>query len=84
MVAVIGHDLHRNTKQRLTPPPRRSLAFFRPNVSSQSFSERQLYVLALDRLCEEIAFVEGIAEEQAVKDIQGLVKVSTPKQSDKG
>jgi CarD family transcriptional regulator, regulator of rRNA transcription len=57
---------------------------FRPNVSSQSFSERQLYVLALDRLCEEIALVEGISEEQAVKDIEGLIKAGTPKQSDQG
>jgi CarD family transcriptional regulator, regulator of rRNA transcription len=47
---------------------------FRPGDSGQSFSERQLYVSALDRLCGEIALVDGISEEQAAKEIEGLLR----------
>src|SRR4030095_11885092 len=54
---------------------------FRPGESEQSFSERQLYVSALDRLCGEIALVEGISEEQAVKELEGLLKNGTLKRS---
>ena len=54
---------------------------FRSGDSGQSFSERQLYVSALDRLCGEIALVDGISEEQAVKEIEGLLKTSTLKRS---
>lgn len=42
--------------------------------SGQSFSERQLYASALNRLSGEIALVEGISDEQAGKDIESLVK----------
>jgi CarD family transcriptional regulator len=49
---------------------------FRPGDSGQSFSERQLYVSALDRLCGEIALVNGISEEQAVEELEGLLKTS--------
>jgi CarD family transcriptional regulator len=47
--------------------------------SGQSFSERQLYVSALDRLCGEVALVDGIAEEQTAKELEGLVKTGAPK-----
>ena len=61
---------------------RRSLAIFSDRANSgQSFSERQLYVSALDRLCGEIALVEGISEEQAVKELEGLLKNGTLKRS---
>jgi RNA polymerase-interacting CarD/CdnL/TRCF family regulator len=39
---------------------------FRAGDSYQSFSERKLYVSALDRLCCEIALVGGISTEQAI------------------
>jgi CarD family transcriptional regulator len=54
---------------------------FRPGDSGQSFSERQLYVSAFDRLCGEIALVDGISEEQAAKEIEGLLKTGTLKRS---
>jgi CarD family transcriptional regulator len=54
---------------------------FRPGDSGQSFSDRQLYVSALDRLCGEIALVDGISEEQAAKEIEGLLKTGTLKRS---
>lgn len=54
---------------------------FRLGDSGQSFSERQLYVSALDRLCGEIALVEGISTERAVKEVEGLLKVGTSKRS---
>jgi len=54
---------------------------FRPGDSGQSFSERQLYVSALDRLCGEIALVNGISEEQAVEELEGLLKTSKLKRS---
>jgi CarD family transcriptional regulator len=54
---------------------------FRPGDFGQSFSERQLYVSALDRLCGEIALVDGISEEQAVEELEGLLKTSKLKRS---
>ena len=54
---------------------------FRPGDSGQSFSERQLYVTALDRLCGEIALVDGISEEQAVEELEGRLKTSKLKRS---
>ena len=54
---------------------------FRPGDSGQSFSERQLYVSALDRLCGEIALVDEISEEQALKELEGLLKTGTLKRS---
>ena len=47
---------------------------FRPGNSEQSFSERQMYVSALNRLCGEVALVNGISEEQAVNELEGLLK----------
>jgi CarD family transcriptional regulator len=49
--------------------------------SGQSFSERQLYVSALDRLSGEVAVIDGIAEEQAAKELEGLAKAGAPKRS---
>ena len=47
---------------------------YRPVLgSSQSFSERQLYIPALDRLSGEIALVDGISEEEAIKVLENLV-----------
>jgi len=54
---------------------------FRPGDSGQSFSERQLCVSALDRLCSEIALVEGISEEQAAKELDGLLRTGRLKRS---
>lgn len=54
---------------------------FRPGDSGQSFSERQLYVSALNRLCGEVALVSGIPEEQAVEELEGLLKTSKLKRS---
>ena len=54
---------------------------FRLGNSGQSFSERQLYISALDRLCGEIALVDGISEEQAGKELEGLLKTGTLKRS---
>lgn len=39
----------------------------------QSYSERQLYAAALDRLASEVALVQGISEKQAVSDLESLV-----------
>ena len=54
---------------------------FRPGESEQSFSERQLYVSALNRLCGEIALVDGVSEEQTIKELEGLLKAGTLKRS---
>jgi CarD family transcriptional regulator len=54
----------------------------RPGVDSgQSFSERQLYVSALDRLSGEVALVDGISDEQAGREIENLVKGGALKRS---
>ncbi len=46
----------------------------RPAVNpGQSNSERQLYEAALDRLAEEIALVQQISKEQAVRELESLV-----------
>ena len=54
---------------------------FRLGESGQSFSERQLYVSALDRLCGEIALVDGISTEHAVKEAESLLKSGTSRRS---
>lgn len=45
----------------------------RPAEPEQSFSERQFYATALDRLSGEVALVEHIAEEKAVLELEGLL-----------
>jgi CarD family transcriptional regulator len=48
---------------------------YRPGIESgQSFSERQLYDTALNRLSDEVALVEAISREQAVAVVEGLLK----------
>jgi CarD family transcriptional regulator len=48
----------------------------------QSYSERQLYDAALDRLSREISAVQRITETEAVKEIEAaLAKGSTARQS---
>jgi CarD family transcriptional regulator len=54
---------------------------FRPGESEQSFSERQLYVSALNRLCGEIALVDKIPEEQTILELERLMKTGTVKRS---
>jgi CarD family transcriptional regulator len=47
---------------------------YRPALNShQSYSERQLYISALDRLSTEVALVSGITEEEAAKELESLV-----------
>ena len=47
---------------------------YRPGANSgQSYSERQLYALALHRLSGEVALVSNITEEEAVKELESLV-----------
>lgn len=54
---------------------------FRQGESEQSFSERQFYVSALDRLCGEVALVDGVSEEQTIKELEGLLKGGPLKRS---
>jgi CarD family transcriptional regulator len=47
---------------------------YRPAINSgQSYSERRLYMSALDRLSEEVAPVDGITEEEAVRELESLM-----------
>jgi CarD family transcriptional regulator len=47
---------------------------YRPALNSnQSYSERQLYLSALNRLSGEVALVDGITEEEAVRELESLV-----------
>jgi CarD family transcriptional regulator, regulator of rRNA transcription len=41
--------------------------------SGQSFSERQLYTSALDRLSGEVALVNGITEQDAIAELETLI-----------
>jgi CarD family transcriptional regulator len=50
----------------------------------QSYSERQLYEAALDRLSREIAAVRHITETEAVKEIEGALAKAGPKPADEG
>jgi RNA polymerase-interacting CarD/CdnL/TRCF family regulator len=52
--------------------------FWHPPVPGAKLSQ---YLSALDRLCGEIALVDGISEEQAAKEIEGLLKTGTLKRS---
>jgi CarD family transcriptional regulator len=48
---------------------------YRPGVDpGQSFSERQLYETALDRLCDEISLVDGTSRKQSVENVEGLLR----------
>ncbi|MCP1971564.1 CarD family transcriptional regulator [Bradyrhizobium elkanii] len=47
---------------------------YRPAVNSeQSYSERQLYAAAVERLSGEVALVSGVTEEEAVKELESLI-----------
>ena len=47
---------------------------YRPGANSgQSYSERQLYTLALHRLSGEVALVNNVTEQEAVKELESLV-----------
>jgi CarD family transcriptional regulator len=49
------------------------------NVNSeQGYGERQLFQVALDRLSREIAVVQHISEDQAVREIEGLLVARSP------
>ena len=51
----------------------------RPAVNpEQSYSEHQLYQMALDRLSREIAAVQHITEDEAVREIEGLLVARPP------
>jgi CarD family transcriptional regulator len=41
--------------------------------SEQSYSERQLYTAALERLAAEVAMVEGITEDKVALQLEGLL-----------
>ena len=43
------------------------------NQPEQSYSERQLYEAALDRLSREIAAVQRVTETEAIKEIEGAL-----------
>jgi CarD family transcriptional regulator len=46
----------------------------RTATSEQSYSERQLYAAALDRLAADVALVEGITEEETKSGLETLLK----------
>ena len=47
---------------------------YRPEFnSSQSYSERQLYTAALERLSGEVAVVDGVTEEAAARGLESLM-----------
>jgi CarD family transcriptional regulator len=57
---------------------------YRPAVNpGQSYSERQLYEAALDRLSREIAAVHHVPEIEAVKEIEGLL-IAKPQYANEG
>ncbi len=53
-----------------------------PSNSEQSYSERQFYMVALRRLAEEVAMVEGTSEESAASELESLLlgRLSRPQQ----
>jgi CarD family transcriptional regulator len=46
----------------------------RSATAEQSYSERQLYATALDRLSAEVALVECITEEKAISGLESLLR----------
>ena len=48
------------------------------NQSEQSYSERQMYQAALDRLAREYAAIENIDEETAISRLERLMHVDGP------
>jgi CarD family transcriptional regulator len=56
----------------------------RNTTSEQSYSERQLYAAALDRLSAEVALVECITEEDAASGLESLLKNRPGKPAETG
>lgn len=48
--------------------------FRNANQPDQSYSERQLYQAALDRLAREFAAVEAIGEEEAAEKLEDMLQ----------
>jgi CarD family transcriptional regulator len=46
--------------------------------SEQGYGERQLYQTTVDRLSREIAVVQHITEDEAVREIEGLLVAQSP------
>ena len=46
----------------------------RTKTTEQSYSERQLYAAAFDRLSAEVALVERISEEEAISGLESLLR----------
>ncbi len=51
----------------------------RTAASEQSYSERQLYAAALDRLSAEVALVRGVTQEEAAAGLEAVLKERTGK-----
>ena len=77
--APCGRAAPRNTKPRSIPAtssplPRSCATCSVPTPQpEQSYSERQLYEAALDRLSREIAAVQRITETEAIKEIEAAL-----------
>ena len=77
--APCGRAGRRNTKPRSIPAtssplPRLCATCYRSETQpEQSYSERQLYEAALDRLSREIAAVQRVTETEAVKEIEAAL-----------
>jgi CarD family transcriptional regulator len=53
---------------------------YRPAIiAGQSYAERQLYEVALDRLAREVSVVQHITESEAIKDIESIL-IARPRQ----
>ena len=77
--APCGRAAPRNTRPRSTPAtssrsPRSCATSSAPRPQpEQSYSERQLYEAALDRLSREISAVQRITETEAIKEIEAAL-----------
>jgi CarD family transcriptional regulator len=56
----------------------------RPAGHSEGYGEHQLYQLALDRLSREIAVVQNLTEDEAIREIEGLLVARPPFRSASG
>ena len=50
--------------------------FRHSSANEQSFSERQLYKMALERFSRELAAVKAINEEQAVREVEAILELA--------
>ena len=80
--ARCGAGARRNTRPRSTPAIRVSIAEVvrdlhrNADQPDQSYSERQIYQAALDRLVREFAAVEGIDETTATQRLEQVLKAA--------